>query len=74
MTSDDLPFRELDPTELRLHLLDAIHRSEEERIIAWRQSVGALGVADARWVDDAAQARFRQTKLAALLCRVVGDA
>lgn len=68
------PFRELSPYELRLQLLDAVHRSEEELILAQRRELGPSGFADARWVDAAAQARFHRAKLAALLCRFVGDA
>lgn len=68
------PYRELDPDELRRQLLDAVHRSEEELILAQRRALCASGVEEARWVDDAAQARFQRSKLAAFLCRFVGDA
>jgi hypothetical protein len=71
---DARPFRELGPYELRLQLLDAVHRSEEERIVAQRRPFVASGTADTRLVDETAQARFQQAKLAALLCRFVGDA
>ncbi|MBE7449226.1 MAG: hypothetical protein HS111_10105 [Kofleriaceae bacterium] len=67
-------FQDLESDELRLLLLDAVHRSEEELILAQRRELGLAGVQDARWVDDAAQARFQRSKLAALLCRVVGEA
>ncbi len=67
-------FRELDPYELRLQLLDAVHGSEDELTLAHRRALDASSIADARWADAAAQARFQQSKLAALLCRVVGDA
>jgi hypothetical protein len=73
-TCDERPFRDLDAHELRLQLLDAVHRSEEELVLAHRHALGASGVEDARWVNDAAQARFQQAKLAALLCRFVGNA
>ena len=73
-TTDERPFRDLDAAELRLLLLDAVHRFEEKLILTHRRARGAAGFADARWVDDAAQARFQQSKLAALLCRFVGDA
>ena len=74
MTADVRPFRDLDSDELRLQLLDAVHRSEEKLILTHRRALGPAGDADARWVDDAAQARFQQSKLAALLCRFVGEA
>ncbi len=68
------PFRELGLQELRLQLLDAVHSSEEEQILSQRRALDDGGATDARWVDAVAQARFQQAKLAALLCRSVGDA
>lgn len=67
------PFRELGLQELRLQL-DAVHSSEEEQILSQRRALDDGGATDARWVDAVAQARFQQAKLAALLCRSVGDA